>query len=283
VAPRVGARGGRPCSRRAHRNGRPLSEPAGATPAPVTIDVAVLYTPTAVTALGGLNQTNFQVASHIGISNTILANSGLGHISFRLVYAGQTTNYDPQGVDLQTQLFWLADPDDGNLDEAAGSTGVRGAWGADLVQVWSDGSAPSSSGSECGQGASLLSIGGDPAAAWSVVDATNQRCLDAMAPSHELFHNLGANHQRSAYPSGANPLAPTTAPFSNAYAFLDRPSGWHQTDGRGDVMVTPRIEDWCEELPGGQLTCQVLPYLSGPDVVVNGEVIGSATEPGSTV
>ena len=139
----------------------------------VTIDVAVIYTPTAREALGGTAEIEAVIDLVMADANQILAASGL-QLRLALVERSEVA-YEETG-DAYVDRERMETPGDGHLDEVLA---MRDRVGADLVAMIAR-------SSFCGIGR----IGG----AFSI---TNYRCTaDGMVFAHELGHNLGLLHDR---------------------------------------------------------------------------------------
>lgn len=145
-----------------------------------TIDVLILYTPTAKAAAGGDAQIQAIASQVIADGNTILTRSGTNP-RLRLVMANE---------------FQFTESNDEAVDEVyfrnSAARASRDAANADVVQLL-----VSSPGSlRCGHAFPLDSIGfASPLFdAYSVADI---ECLAQYGPPHEIFHNLGATHEIS--------------------------------------------------------------------------------------
>ena len=156
----------------------------------VTIDVAVVYTPAAREALGGVAATEAQIDLMIAGTNQALAES---NANVRVALAGRSeVNYTESGNGL-LDLNRLGHPSDGHMDEVHA---LRDRVGADLVSLMVEDS------SFCG----IARLAG----AFSV---TIQGC----AFVHELGHNFGLWHDR--YESGGGTLAHPAYGYVNQRAF----------------------------------------------------------------
>lgn len=192
-------------------DGIPVAPPKGAAPmaamnfptaeaaAKSTIDVLVVYTPTARQKAGGEAAMRSRIALAVAEANQSYVNSGV-QIDLRLVHAYETT-YD-QYTDINTALTRLQNTSDGFLDEAHAQ---RDQYGADMVSLWFNG--PGASGGVVGLGYVMTSAGTWFAPyAFSVVEL-NFATGPAYAFAHELGHNQGAAHDRANGSKGAYPYS----------------------------------------------------------------------------
>ena len=192
-------------------DGIPVEPPKGAAPmaamnfptaeaaAKSTIDVLVVYTPTARQKAGGEAAMRSRIALAVAETNQSYLNSGV-QIELRLVHAYETP-YD-QYTDINTALSRLQNISDGFMDEAHT---LRGQYGADMVSLWFNGLG--SSGGVVGLGYVMTSPGTWFAPyAFSVVEL-NFATGPAYAFAHELGHNQGATHDRANGSRGAYPYS----------------------------------------------------------------------------
>lgn len=108
--------------------------PPNTKPQPVQIDIAKLYTEQARVQAGGTDQIDLAIHHSVDLMNTILQTTGVGHIRFRLVYAGLAEYQDDRpGKDVLDALHWLV----GLVQPpAAQFARMRDQYGADLVELW---------------------------------------------------------------------------------------------------------------------------------------------------
>jgi hypothetical protein len=218
----------------------------GDDPVPVPeIAVLVVYTPAAVTAVGGASAMEALVYLAVDETNAALADS-LAQPRLRLVHHQELAYQETPSSDMASDLIRLQTPSDGYLDEVAD---LRDLVGADLVSmiVVNDLS--------CGRAYTLVS---NPANfsnyAFSVVAhdcvATNYTF------SHEIAHNLGCQH------AAGDDAEATASIFPYAH-------GWHFNAASADgthyrtIMARP---------PGLRV-----PFYSNPNILVAGAVAGSPT------
>ncbi|CAM9373608.1 unnamed protein product [Scytosiphon promiscuus] len=143
---------------------------------PKKIDVMVLYSPEAMSSLGGLNtqQMETNIAKELVETSQAMQNSDIP-LEINLVHVAQLPYTQESSV--SSALSSLAS----NRDVAA----LRDAHFADLVQLIGD-----FSSGPCGQG---YIFNGYFNSGFSVVEAS---CLDNLTHTHEIGHNLGAGHNR---------------------------------------------------------------------------------------
>jgi len=144
------------------------------------IDVLVLYTPAARVRAGGPAAIQAALANAVAVTNTALQRSA---VDASLTTVGlQELPYVESASGLVADLSTLAIG--GSLHAAVDS--VRAAAGADLVALVVGRATPSA-------GCGVAYLGPSPAAIYSV---TEEACLVAgqWSFSHELGHNLGADH-----------------------------------------------------------------------------------------
>ncbi len=147
--------------------GRPCE--AGAD---VTIDLAVFHTPAEREAAGGAAALAAVIDLMVAETNQAYAESGVAH-RLRLVARSEVA-YDETG-DSFTDLYRLADPSDGHMDEVHA---VRDRVGADLVHLIAGVT------DACGRAYILGAFG-----------LTGHWC-GGRTLAHELGHNLGLRHDR---------------------------------------------------------------------------------------
>ena len=144
----------------------------------VTIDVAVVYTPAAREATGGVAEIEALIDLMVAETNQAYAASGMHH---RLALVGRSeVPYDETGDSL-LDLRRFAHPSDGHMDEAHA---LRGRVGADLVHLIVDADKADVGGIAYLAGAFGLTVHLGGGAVFA----------------HELGHNMGLRHDR--YTSG---------------------------------------------------------------------------------
>ncbi len=141
---------------------------------PVTVDVAVVYTPAAREAAGGTAAIETLIDLMVAETNQAYAASGVRH---RVALAGRAEVHYAEDGDSGVDLARLADPSDGHMDEAHT---LRDQVGADLVHLIVDTDKANVGGIAYLVGAFGLTVhlGGGGTFA------------------HELGHNLGLEHDR---------------------------------------------------------------------------------------
>jgi peptidyl-Asp metalloendopeptidase len=179
-----------------------------------TIDVLMLYTPSARAQRGGSASIESLVSQVISDTNTAFARSGVV-TRVRLVAAREFAMVEnaAMGVDLFT-VRAQAEP-------------LRDELGADLVQLLVN----SPDLSTCGVGYLLESLGSTNFPAYSVADIS---CAAQYTPTHEMGHNLGSHH--------APEDAAWGALFPYSYGFKDTARGFRTVMAYGcDTAPCGRI------------------------------------------
>lgn len=145
------------------------------------VDLMVCYTPLARQNAGGLAGIEGAILGAIAQANQAHLDSATG-MQFRLVHLHEVT-YVENGS--SSDLTALQDPIDGVMDEVHA---LRDTYGADLVQLVTDPSAPQ----YCGIGYLMTSLttGFSPYA----FGVTLRTCISNRSMAHETGHNLGCHH-----------------------------------------------------------------------------------------
>ena len=154
---------------------------ASSTCSSKTVDIMVVYTPAARTALGGSHAAaQTAIAAAVAEMNAAAANSGMSH-NFNLVYSDEVQY--TESANFSTDLSRLSGSTDGYMDVIHA---WRDSYGADLVSL------VSATGG-CGIGyTQSSSTTMSPSAAFSVASPgclTTNRTL-----AHEAGHNMGLHH-----------------------------------------------------------------------------------------
>ena len=202
-----------------------------------TIDVMVLYTPSARAAAGGVAAMQALIALAFSETNQGYAQSGVIQ-RFRLVHAQEVAYVEDTGSSgFNTALGNLQNPSDGVMDEIHA---LRNQYGADIVSLLIN------NGWYCGLGYLMTSTSWNFAAnAFNVVDYSCATGYYSFA--HECGHNQGAHHDRGS--------ASGSILYSYAY-------GYQQT------AASPAFRTiMAYDCIGG---CTRVNYWSNPDVNYNG-------------
>ena len=146
----------------------------------VTIDVAVVYTPAAREAAGGVAEIEAVIDLMIAETNQAYEASGVHH-RVALVARSEVPSYTETGDSL-LDLRRLADPSDGHMDEVH----VLRDRGADLVHLIVDES------DVCGRARIVGAFG------------VTQDVCGGSTFAHELGHNMGLHHDRYVQRGGAS-------------------------------------------------------------------------------
>ncbi|MGA2497015.1 MAG: Ig-like domain repeat protein [Tepidisphaeraceae bacterium] len=201
------------------------------------VDLLILYTPAAVTDVGGPAILHNTILQAVRDTNKAMLNSRIP-VTIRPVHI-DAVNYTETGS-FATDLDNLSTDGDGQLDEAFP---LREKYGADLVTLFVG------SGDLAGLAYQMTSAtsASNPDLAFSVVLADEAAGPDYVL-AHELGHNFGASHD-IAHDSGAS-----IAPDSHGYRFTAKGTVYH------DIMsYDPGI---------------TIPYYSNPDIRYLGVPIG---------
>jgi hypothetical protein len=149
------------------------------------IDVAVLYTPGAVNALGSQYAVTNRITRAIADTNMVLADSQV-NATVRIVYSGEV-NYTESGS-INTDLM--------NLQQGRGSLGgvnsLRNQYGADIVSLWVGPGSSDEAGRAFQPDYSNVNQSSE---GFNVIQA--RYAVDNFVFAHEIGHNLGAGHDRS--------------------------------------------------------------------------------------
>jgi hypothetical protein len=165
------------------------------------IRILQVYTPEAVTQLGGQNAANDRAAFFIAQSNTAFVNNGL---AVRFQSAGVRFTSQAQSTNVsETLLSRIRTTNDGWFDTYA--TTDRNNTAADLVAlVVRDGLVSSSGAGLCGQAAAIGAV------ASSGFFVQNQSC-SSYTFVHEAAHLFGARHDNDS----------STTPFSYGHGYVN--------------------------------------------------------------
>lgn len=166
-----------------------------------TVRILQVYTPEAVTELGGQNAANDRAAFFIAQSNTAFTNNGLPlqfeSAGVQFTTQGQATNDSP------TLVNRLKTTNDGWFDAYA--TTQRDSTGADLVALVVRDGLVSSGSLLCGQAAAIGAV------ASSGFFVQNHTC-STYTFVHEAAHLFGARHDND----------PTTTPFRYGHGYVNK-------------------------------------------------------------
>ncbi len=235
----------------------PVEKPSVEKPAATTqIRILVAYTPKALSYLPSLAVLRSTVALMMDDLNTTLTNS---NIPVEAVLTGiEQVNYtEPTGLTSQT----LIDTAEANTGDFARIQSLRAATGADIVSVLTG----YSDATSCGRGSlndyldTVSQLRPYTSNGLNVV-SVNPGCQSIMTLSftHEIGHNLGADHDRYVL---TNPL-----PGPQFYA-----AGYVDLTGR--FRDTMAYDDQCE---ANKVDCPRLQYFSNPDLTYNTRPLGVA-------
>jgi hypothetical protein len=220
----------------------PLSQAqlAAAADSPMTdtadvIDVMVVYTPLAASAVGGAAAINNLINLAVSETNTSYGNSGVAQ-RIRLVHTAEvpyaeTGNFSLALNDLRSGAGVLS-----------GVAALRDQHGADLVKMLIHPSSPSA----CG--VAFLMTNASTAFAPNAYSVTDTSCVSPNYTfAHELGHNMGARHDW--YMDGG------TTPFSYAHGYVNPAP----TERWRTIMAYP---DMCARLG---FSCTRVLYWANPE------------------
>ncbi len=229
------------------------------------LDVMVVYTPAARSAMGGTAAIQAGIAAAITDANLAYANSQVNQ-RMVLVYTQEMSGYSEAGRSWTSTLY--------NLTYLIGSNGettdaldivqtLRNTYAADLVVMVIDDA--NMTAKYCGLGW-MLSSSFAPVTgytfesyAYSLVDF---RCLASQTLAHETGHNLGANHDRL---------------IDNNPGIYDYSHGYKIFNGSNCLYYTIMAYYYWQS-GGTYYYCNTdISYFSNPNVTYNGYATGVAS------
>lgn len=197
-------------------------------PERVVVDLMELYTFAAENGTGGRAQIEAKIAAAVDLLNSTLLQSRVYNVSFRLVYTGRIDR--DETLNQLQMLNWLTGD--------AGVAKLRAEHGADLVGLWTD------SDAEIAWAPRTFS----PSSGFHVISRRYPLSLQLF--SHEVAHNLGAQHNAEQTGSVAND------PYPYARGVIGKT--WMT------VMSYPPSGEWRDPLP----------IYSNPDLERDGVPLG---------
>ena len=204
------------------------------------VDVMVVWTPAARTAVGGTSAAiESLVLSAVANANLAYTNSA-ANVRLRLVYSGELSFTEGN---ISTDLTAVASPNDGRADNVHS---LRNQYGADIVTLIGSGYAAAGA---CGIGYIMQAASTSFASnAFNVVD---QSCAAGyLSYAHEVGHNQGIHH---------DPGNASSAPaYPYAYGYQDP----------GNIFRTVMAY-------GGATR---VPYFSNPSVAYNSRPTGTSSQ-----
>lgn len=220
----------------------PVVADASTSGTPVQIDVMIVWTPKAETAVGGPSAMQSLALNAVANANLAYSNSGV-NAQLRLVYGG-LVNYTEVASDIGGDLTRLETKGDGVMDSVHT---LREQYGADVVTLFGDGYR---SKGYCGL-AELMTSNSTSFAAWAFNVVDRACAVGNLSYAHEVGHNQGLMHD----PANSSGWSAVT---SYAYGYQD-PGGLFRT-----------------VLSYGGATR--VPYLSNPNVLYSGRVTGTSSQ-----
>lgn len=211
------------------------------------LDVLFAYNDQLMAQAGSYNAILAYAGSIVTDTNTALAQSGDGQIQVRLVGLARTaTNNSPN---LDRNLTWLRKPHDGHYDDLVKA---RNRTHADVVHLLVAGTDPK----WCGFGYEPVNPrSARPSLGFSLTEYAN--CSINHSPTHELGHNMGADHDR--YPGVTH-----YSHLSYAAGLVNVPQGWLS------IMAYPNHV--LNSNPSA--CCTYLLYYTNPALSYNGTAVG---------
>lgn len=223
----------------------------GARDSGAVLDVLFAYNDQLLTQAGGYDAIAAYVGTVAAETNQALAQSGDTN-QIRVVGLVRTaSNNAPL---LSQDIVWLRKPHDGHYDDLLKA---RNRYHADIVHLLVSGQ----DASWCGFGYEPRNrAGAEPSLGFSVTSYFN--CGINHSVTHELGHNMGADHDR--YPGVSHD---SKLPYAAGFA--------DPNNGVLSIMSYPN-----STIDAGNIgiCCTYLLYYSNPALSYNGETIGSATQ-----
>lgn len=228
---------------------------SNATPSPDTsamkddgsiVDVMVVYTPSARSAVGGTSAMNTLIDLAISETNTSYQNSGINH-RVRLVHRTEVS-YTEQSF--SADLNNITGASDGYMDNVHS---LRNQYGADEVVLLIN------NASSCGL-AWLMTTVSTSFASSAFAVAHHDCATGYYSFGHEIGHNMGARHDR--YVDNAN------TPYITSHGYVNVSAGWRT------------IMAYNNKCADAGTNCTRVQYWSNPNVTYLGNAMGIAS--GST-
>jgi len=219
----------------------PARRRAVGSPKQYVIDLAEFWTPRAEILVGGRGQIEAIIRNAVDILNADTRQSGISNLTFRLVHVGVVDFVESNGPG----------EDFHNLTVNQNIAQVRENVGGDLAGLWSDSVAASANAPQWRSAFNrensfhLMSIRYGPA---------------SHTYSHEVFHNLGGQHNQEAFDLYL------TTPGVDEYPFARDKC----TDSWITILAYPTCVPVTTQIP-------TIPYITNPDLEYEGVSLG---EPG---
>jgi peptidyl-Asp metalloendopeptidase len=200
----------------------PTAIPTANTDDGSTIDVMVVYTSSAASAVGGTAAMQNLIDLGISETNQGYTNSGVTQ-RVRLVHAEQVNYNENTASPFNDALNAVTNPADGQMDNVLS---LRNQYGADLVSLWIN------NGQYCGLAWQM----GTPSSSFESYGYSTvyYSCATGYYSfGHEMGHNMGSNHDR-ANASGA-------ASYTYSYGYQDPNNQFRTVLAYNCAVSCPRI------------------------------------------
>lgn len=209
-----------------------------------TIDVMVVYTPSAETAMGGSAATATMVELAVSETNQGYSNSGINQ-RINLVYKGKVSYTESSGSSgFDNALDDVTGTSDGKMDDVHT---LRNTYGADLVSLWINNS------SYCGLAWMMTASSISTSFASSGFSVVHYDCATGYYSfGHEMGHNMGSHHDRY--------VASGSAAYSYSYGYV-------QNSAPTPFRTVMAYSNACNG-------CSRVNYYSNPDVKYNSYATG---------
>ena len=203
------------------------------------IDVMVVYTPSARSAMGGA--ANIQALIQLGINETnqSYANSGITQ-RVNLVHSEEVSY--TESASFETDLNRLTNPSDTYMDNVHT---LRNTYHADLVSLWINNSA------SCGIAWLMNPV--SPLFESYGFSVVHYGCATGYYSfGHEMGHNMAAQHDRYVVSPGSEPY------YSYSYGYVDTAHKWRTVMAYNDACAAQGFN------------CTRIQFWSNPDVFYSG-------------
>ena len=218
---------------------------------PVTVDLAVVYTPAAREAVGGRAAIEAKIDLMVAETNAAYVASGVHH---RLALVGRDEVQYVESGDLGTDLHRLGEPSDGHMDEVHA---WRDRVGADLVHLVFDAASGPMGGIAFRPGAF----------------STSSHDQGGRTLAHELGHNMGISHDRYQVHHGEGGVS-----VHPAYGYVNQRA--FEAGGEPSRWIT--IMAYSTQCTDAGFSCWGLDRYSNPHHRHDGDPLGVALGAGAS-